>query len=126
MKPTIKFVISECHMGLGHLGLNMVIREHKKKNPLFARSLADGGLILFINKNKTACKLFSEGGSVIGYFRDPDGRQLSAQSVDAIPLTFGGSTTHAKAVTSALTRLFQAEVLRSKNSPITRTAVFAG
>lgn len=104
MNPCIRFVITDISMGLGHFGLNEVIREHKKKNKLFAKILnTEGGLVLFVNRPRNACKLFSENGTVIGYLRTPG--KITASSIDRIPATFGGSVEYSSAVKNALSKL---------------------
>lgn len=98
MKPQVKFVITDVPMWLSHAGLNEVIRVHKKKNDIFKAGIKDGGLILFLNAPRTAAKLFSENGEVIGYLRLPNGGKLTERSIDFIPKTFGGSVEYSSAV----------------------------
>lgn len=109
MKPTVKFVIADVNMGMAHTGLDKLITAHAKANRLFAQSVKDGDLILFINKKKNRCKLFSHNGEVMGYLRLYGGRTLSQATVDLIPATFGGSVAYSGAVKSAFTRFMQAE-----------------
>jgi hypothetical protein len=107
--PTVKFVVTDTHMGLGHSGLNEVIRAHKKQNPLFAKVMnTDGGLILFLNKSRTAAKLYAENGPVIGYLRLPAGK-LTERSIEFIPETFGGSLQYASAAKSAFKKFLEVE-----------------
>lgn len=97
-------------MGLGHAGLNDIIREQKKKNPLFAKVIKDdGGLVLFINTRRTAAKLYQENGEVIGYLRMPDGSRITERSIDFIPKTFGGSVEYASAVKAAFKKFLEVE-----------------
>lgn len=110
MKPTVRFVVTDVHMGLGHVGLNEVIRAHKKKNPLFAKVMnGDGGLVLFLNTSRTAAKLFMENGEVIGYLRLPGGGRLTEKSIDFVPKTFGGSIEYSSAVKSAFKKFLDIE-----------------
>lgn len=117
---TIGFVISDVHMGLSHDGLNEVIKAHKKKNPLFARAVKQGSLILFVNKSRTKAKLFEQDGSVIGYVRAPGGRKLKASTIDFIPETFGGSVEYSRAVKVAFSKLFEVEAYKTKFDSVTR------
>lgn len=110
MKPVVRFVILDVHIGLGHDGLNDVIRYQKKKNPLFARALKTSDeLILFLNKSRSKAKLYSEGGNVIGYLALPRGQVITAKKLDEVPRAFGGSLEYGKAVKSALDALEKTE-----------------
>lgn len=123
MKPVVRFVITGVHMGLGHDGLAEVIRAHKKKNPLFAKVMnLNGGLVMFVNKNRTKLKLYSEATSVIAYLR-LRGRGVTEDAVNLIPRTFGGSVQYANAVKHA----FETTVapVYTRNSPVTKTAMYA-
>lgn len=111
-KPIVRFIVTDVHVGLGHAGLNEVIRAHKKKNKLFAQVMKeDGGLVLFLNGPKNACKLFAENGSVIGYLRLPG--QITERSIDFIPATFGGSLEYSSAVRSAFKKFLAVEKTRT-------------
>lgn len=103
MKRIVRFVITDVHMGLGHDGLNEVIRQHKKKNPLFAKVMTtEGGLVLFVNTAKNKIKLYGPEVEVLGYMRLPTGRSINRETVDLIPATFGGSIEYATSVKKAL------------------------
>lgn len=116
MKPVVKYVITDVHMGLEHVGLTEVIRAHKKKNPLFAKAISTGGgLILFTNKSRTAAKLFSDGGEVLGYLRLHNST-LNERSIDLIPKTFSGSVEYASAVQSAFKKLFTIDKAKKRVS----------
>ncbi len=123
MRPTVKFVITDVHMGLGHDGLNEVIRAHKKKNPLFSRNL-EGGLVLFINKDRTRAKLYAEQGEVIGYLRLANNQKITEKSVHLIPATFGGSVEFSSATKRAFTSLFTIEKT-ARVRPLDKTALIA-
>ena len=119
MRPVVKFVITNTHMGLGHEGLSDIIREHKKKNHLFAKVMKqEGGLILFLNNSMTAAKLYSEDGAVLGYLRMPGGRRLTAEAIDQIPRTFGGSVGYSSAVVSALKQFLVVESKRTSETEL--------
>lgn len=108
MRATVRFIITDTHMGLGHAGLNEIIRREKRKNPLFAKVMnGDGGLVLFLNTARTACKLYAENGEVLGYLRT-DGA-ITEESVSLIPRTFGGSLEYASAVKNAFKKLLAVE-----------------
>lgn len=108
MKPVVRFVITDTHMGLGHSGLNEVIRAHKRKNSLFSKVMnTDGGMVLFLNTSRTAAKLFRENGEVIGYLRLPSGSRLTERNIDFIPETFGGSVQYASAVKNAFKKFLE-------------------
>lgn len=109
MRPTVRFVIPDIHMGSQHDALDEIIRVQKKKNPLFAKVMRDGGLILFLNTQRTRAKLYRDGGEVIGYLRTRDNRKLTAQSIDQIPQEFGGSVEYASAVKSAFKKFLAIE-----------------
>jgi hypothetical protein len=107
-KIIVRAVIQDVHMGLGHSGLSDVIRAHKKKNKLFAEVMkTDGGMVLFLNASRTAAKLFYENGEVIGYLRMQS--KLTAENIDLIPRTFGGSLEYSSAVKNAFKALLQIE-----------------
>ncbi len=119
MKPVVRFVITDTHMGMGHSGLNETIRQHKKKNQLFAKVMRnEGGLVLFLNTSMTAAKLFQENGNVVGYLRMPG--KLTEKNIDLIPKTFGGSLEYSTAVKSAFNKFFEAEKRQSHSE---RTAL---
>lgn len=120
MKPVVRFVITDTHMGLSHDGLTEVIRQHKKKNPLFARVLeTEGGMVLFVNGAMTKLKLYSPNSEVIGYLKLTGGRRVSAGSIDQIPATFGGSVEYSRAVKSALSNLVKDS--KAIESPVYKT-----
>lgn len=97
-------------MGNGHDGLNRVIAVHKRKNPLFAKTLQiEAGLILFLNRARTKCKLMGENQAVMGYCRLPGGAKLTQKAIDQIPAVFGGSLEHSKATQRALKALLAVE-----------------
>lgn len=123
MSTSIHYVITDVHMGLGHDGLSEVIKQHKKKNPLFAKSIqSESGLILFLNRSRTRAKLFHEHGNVIGYLKLTGERKLTQNSIDLIPLAFGGSAEYSKSARTALKSLLAAE---SARGPIAKTALYA-
>lgn len=125
MKPVVKFVITDVHMGLGHDGLNEVIKHYKKKNQLFAKTLSlGGGLILFLNTSRTRAKMFMENGSVIGYLRVPTGK-LTERSLSIIPETFGGSVEFSKAAKKGLESFFRMEADVKKEERTERTRLYA-
>lgn len=109
MRPIIKFVISDIHMGSQHDGLNEIIRTYKKKNSLFAKSLKAGGLVMFLNTQRTRAKVFSENGEVLAYLRTRDNRKLTKKTLDLIPAEFGGSFEYASAAKSALEKFLEIE-----------------
>lgn len=123
-RATIRFVIQDVHMGLGHIGLSKIIAEQKKRNKLFAQTLRQsGGLILFINTKRTACKVMADGGEVMGYFRPLNGAKITEQSIDMIPATFGGASFElAGAVKSALKKLLDMEKSRKDYSSLASIA----
>lgn len=108
MSVKVKFVIADVNMGAGHNGLNLIIEAHKKKNKLFAQSIKDGGLILFINSKRNRAKLYEKGGAVLGYLK-LHGRRLTEKSIDSIPQTFGGSVSYSTAVKSAFKKFLEEE-----------------
>ena len=109
MTPVVRFVVSDVHMGSQHDGLDEVIRTEKRKNPLFAKIIKQGGLILFLNTPRTRAKLYAEGGAVLGYLRTRDGRKLTAETIDEIPATFGGSVQYAEATKRAFKKFLEIE-----------------
>lgn len=109
MKPTVRYVVPDVHMGSQHDGLTEIIKTHKRKNALFAKAINSGGLILFLNTPRTRAKLFRDGGEVIGYLRTKDNRPLTAETIDLIPKEFGGSLEYATAVKSAFKKFLALE-----------------
>jgi hypothetical protein len=112
-KPTVKYVIADVNMGLGHSGLDLLIDAHAMENKLFARTMEDGGLILFINTARDRAKLYEPGGDVIGYI-NTRGRKLTYRSLDLIPQTFGGSVEYSQAAKGAFEKFFKFEFERMK------------
>lgn len=118
MKPTIKYVISDVHMGLSHDGLTEVIRSYKKKNKLFAETMASGGLVLFINSAQDKAKLFGEGGEVLAYLKMPGRRAINEEMINMIPGTFGGSVTYSQAARAAFKGFMALEKRSARVRPI--------
>lgn len=109
MKKVIcKYVIAETNMGLGHAGLDLVIEAHAQDNKLFAKSMEEGGLILFLNSARTAAKLYEPGGDVIGYL-NLRGRKITRRTIDLIPESFGGSMDYSNAAKAALDKFLKHE-----------------
>lgn len=126
MKPVVRFVITDVHMGLSHDGLNEVIRQYKKKNQLFAKTLQkEPGLILFVNKQRTKAKLYAEKGEVLGYLKMPGDRVIDADSIDLIPTTFGGSVAYSEAAKRGLKAMLDIDKASEKVSPISKTVLHA-
>lgn len=110
IRPVIRYVITDVHMGLGHAGLNEIIRAQAKKNELFAKAMrVEGGMVLFLNASRTAAKMYRENGEVIGYLRMPSGARLTEANLDLIPRTFGGSVEYASAAKNAFKKFFEVE-----------------
>lgn len=126
MKQSVRFVITKTHMGLGHTGLNGVIRDYKRKNPLFASIMKEGGLVLFLNNSYTAAKLYAENGEVIGYLRLPGGEKLTVRSIDFIPKTFGGSLEYSSATKSALKKFLEMDGGDKKKSFADKAVLHTG
>lgn len=108
-RPVVKYVIPDVHMGSQHDGLDEIIRTHAKKNALFKKAVASGGLILFLNTQRTRAKLYRGGGEVIGYLRTRDNRKLTQETIDLIPQEFGGSVEYANAAKSAFVKFLEIE-----------------
>lgn len=123
-KPIIKYVIADVNMGLGHAGLDLLIDAHAQDNKLFAKTMEDGGLILFINTTRTKAKLYEPGGNVIGYI-NMRGRKLTLRTVNEIPETFGGSVEYSQAAKGAFEKFFKHEHERSREM-IAKTQVVNG
>lgn len=110
MKPVVKYVITDVHMGSQHDGLDEIIKLHKRRNQLFAKAIkTPGSLVMFLNTGRTRMKLFREGGEVIGYYRTRSGGKITQNSVDAIPAEFGGSVEYSTAAKSALKKFLEME-----------------
>ena len=109
-KPTVRAVIPDVHMGSSHKGLNQMILDNKKLNKEFARALkGKSELVLFINARRTACKLFRENGTVLGYLRLQDGVVVGTDEIDEIANEFGGSLEYSQIVVQALRDLGEVE-----------------
>lgn len=103
MSIQVKYVIQDVHMGLGHEGLSDFVRSYRKK-----RLISESGLILFINKARTKCKIYQEDGQVLGYLSLKVGT-LTPKSLDLIPATFGGSLEYSRSAKKALEEFFKSE-----------------
>lgn len=106
MKPRIVAVVDNVHMGLGHEGLRGLAKLHR----LPIEGLAQGELLLFLNRAKDKIKMVGHGGQVIAYFKMPHGRRLPLEAIQYIPQTFTADgkvdldAAIEKHVTSALSR----------------------
>jgi hypothetical protein len=97
-------------MGSSHRGLNQMILDNKKLNKDFAKALkGKSELVLFLNAKRTACKLFRENGTVLGYLRLQDGMIAGTDEIDEIADEFGGSLEYSQVVIQALKDLGEVE-----------------
>lgn len=85
MKPRIKKLFLDIHMGLGHDGLAAIAR----KGHIKIDELSDSDLVMFINKANDKMKVLGGGGRVVGYLRMPDRARISLEALAYIPHTFG-------------------------------------
>lgn len=87
-----------------------MILDNKKINKEFARALkGKSELVLFLNAKRTACKLFRENGTVLGYLRLQEGVIVGTDEIDEIGAEFGGSLEYSQIVTQALRDLGEVE-----------------
>lgn len=122
MKKEIRYVIQDVNMSLSFDGLKEIISHHKKKHTLFKKHMEAGGLILFVNNDRSRCKLFEENGNVIGYYKSPSG-MLTEAAIDEIPEAFGGSLTKSEAVKRALKTLLKGS--EKKDARLNKTLLYA-
>lgn len=126
MKPVVKFVITDVHMGLQHNGLSQLIKSFKKKNPILSRAIdVDNCLVLFLNKKRTKAKLFQDNGRVLGYLSLPPGQALNQKTLNLIPEAFGGSIEYSKTVKNALSKFMDIESRVLKAKTLERVALYA-
>lgn len=91
-------------MGMSHIGLRELVRQTKKRHPLFRQTMENGeGLCLFVNKSRTSCKMLSASGNVVGYLKLD--YPLTESAIEEIPGSFGGSIAYSQAAKAALMKL---------------------
>lgn len=86
MSARIRLLVEGVHMGLSHDGLARLL---KTKLKLDITELADGDLIMFINRRGDKMKTYGARGLVIGYLKMPDGNRIMKDALQYIPRTFG-------------------------------------
>lgn len=103
MSPTVQFVMTDVCMSMGHTGLTELINKEKKANAFFNRAMdKDDALVLFVNKARTACKLYSPNNWVVAHLKLRHGVRVSNLLVHVIPKSFGGSIELTRSVEKAL------------------------
>lgn len=88
MKPSIKKVFENVHMGLGHIGLAKLI---EKESGIKVEKLAQGDLILCLNRRGDKLKMLGHQGMVLAYLKMPQGQRIMKEALQFIPATFGGT-----------------------------------
>lgn len=88
MKPIIKLVVLNVHMGKGHDGLSLVLRKQLKFE---VSSLNPGEIVLCINRHGDKMKAIGGKGLVIGYLKLPHGQRIMRDALQYIPQTFGST-----------------------------------
>ncbi len=81
-------LIDGVHMGLGHLGLELLAR---KNFGIEAKNLGPGEILMFLNRKRDKLKILGAGGHVVGYLRMPHGQRIMLEALQYIPQTFGHS-----------------------------------
>jgi len=78
-------VFLNTHMGLGHNGLTSLAAQKRVSLP----SLPTGEHVVFINRARTALKMYSPG-NVVHYLKLPPGQKLRMETVQHFPNSLGG------------------------------------
>lgn len=84
-RPRIAKLFLDVSMCLGHDGLIDIA----KKARVNVNELAEGDLLMFINRKGTRLKVLGAQGAVLGYLRMPGNRPLMLEALQYIPQTFG-------------------------------------
>jgi hypothetical protein len=114
MKPRIKSVIQGVHMGLGHDGLQTLL---KKNLQLDLRKLEDGELVMCINKLGDKMKIIGGRGRVLGYLKLPNKERIAFDALQYIPQTFGGDGLNYDAACKKMLERRFAEYPQAKGKP---------
>lgn len=77
--------IFEVNLGKGHDGLTLIAKDLGVKT----ENLARGEFVLFLNKAKTAVKIFA-ANNVVAYYKDPNRRPMTMEDLTSIPNCFNG------------------------------------
>lgn len=101
MTPKIKLVLSGIHMGLGHVGLTKIAKDHGYNSEMPTGLTHEGrlkwaqerrsDLLVFINGKHDKIKIMSGAGDVFGYLKPHHGQKIALEAIQYIPLTFGGA-----------------------------------
>jgi hypothetical protein len=77
----------DTHLGQSHFGLSSIAREVG----LDTKKLEPGEFYVFMNKAKTAVKIFT-GNNIIAYYKHPEGRRIELKTITLIPKYFSGKS----------------------------------
>lgn len=98
-------IVEGVHMGLGHVGLAKVLRKQLQIN---VDNLAQGELVLCLNRQGDKMKVIGHRGLVLGYLRMPGGQRIMKEALQYIPQTFGsGGFNYDAAVRKRLEKRFE-------------------
>lgn len=87
-KARIIKLFLDVNMGLSHDGLTYMA---KKEGKVKLEELAEGDLLMFLNKHGDKMKLLGAQGKVIGYLKLPNKRRIMKEALQYIPETFGAT-----------------------------------
>lgn len=91
-------VFLETSMSNGHKGLSQIAHQHR----IDVRKLPPHEYVVFVNRQKTAFKLFAPG-NVVAHYRGA--RQIDLRTIQHLPQVFnGGRLNYDKAVAKVLER----------------------
>lgn len=87
MKIVIKGLVDNCHMGLGHEGLQALCLSNFGMD---LTKLKPGEVVVFLNRDKTKLKLMGAENKCLGYLRMHRGEKIDLHAVQYLPQAFGG------------------------------------